>query len=216
MERNTNLFTETVDSFACHGHTLENIEFVTLYGMDIDLDEFVRFAHNFDYDAGYGREYVPPFIVMMNDGTWYERAEYDGSEWWQLHKAPNPPELYGSIADALDKADVAWMYKRAYEHAVNTTYEIACAEELAKYETALYEERMDALVDEIEVELDKPTESGKWADYSGKCANKARCKRYVYNERRYELGGGGWSKPNSRCWKDQRGKGAKKRYHQYR
>lgn len=216
MERNTNLFTETVNSLAYHGHTLENIEFVSLYGMDIDPDEFVRFASDFEYDAGYGREYVPPFYIKMDDATWYERGEYDGSEWWQFHKAPNAPKLYGSIADALDRADVAWMYERAYEHAENTAYEVACAEELAEYEAALYEERMDALTDEIESDLDKPAESGKWAGYTGKCSNKARCQRHIYNERRYELGGGHWSKRNSRCWKDQRGKGRRRRNTQYR
>lgn len=217
MEHNTNLFTETIDSLALSGHTLDNIEFVSLYGMDIDLDEFVRFAAGFDYDAGYGCEYVPPFFLKMDDGTWYTRGEYDGREWWQFHKAPDAPKQYGSIAQALDKADVTWLYEQAYEHAENTTYEVACSEELAAYDAALYEEYMDALTDEIESELlDHPTESGKWAPFRGKCCKKARCQRHTYSERRYELGGGSWSKPNSRCWKDQRGKGRNKHTTQYR
>lgn len=203
--RNTNLLTETINAMGFNGHTLSNVEFVSLYGMDIDADEFVRFAEHFNYDAGYGREYVPPFYLKMSDGTWYERAEYDGSEWWQYHKAPNTPKLYGSIADALNRAcDASWMYRDAYELAENTAYEVACAEEIAAYEAALYEEYMDSLADEIEGDFDAITESGKWAGYTGKCANKARCQRHIDTERRYESGGGVWSKRNSRCWKDQR------------
>jgi len=220
MERNTNLFVETVNALARHGHTFENIEFVSLYGMEIDPDEFVRFASDFNYDAGYGREYVPPFFIVMSDGTWYERGEYDGSEWWRFQKAPNSPKLYGSITEALDGADVAWMYERAYEHAENTAYEVACAEELAEYEAALLVERMDAYSDEYEFDgvLDATVVPSKkdWHDGKGKCAYKSRCTREVWDESRYGTHIRWATKHNSKCWKDQRGKGRRRRDTQYR
>lgn len=213
-----NLYNETTKFMARNGHTLSDIEHVSLYAIGIGLDEFVRFMMGFNYDPGYGSEYVPPFIIKMNDGSWYERAEYDGSEWWEFNVTPAKPVYYSSIRAAIDNADASWLWPKAMKVACNcdVAYLAMMAEEQAAYESQVRRERMDALVDEIELDLDESHESGKWADYSGKCANKARCKRHVYNERRYELGGGCWSKPNSRCWKDQRGKGAKKRYHQYR
>ena len=214
MKRCTiNLFDETLDEFARNGHTIDDIEFVDLFGVDIDPDEFVLFMNGFEYDPGYGREYVPPFTVAMNDGTWYERAEYDGSEWWVYRHAPKAPERYGTIVDALAHRD--WAYPEALKHAEDVDYATACEEELLEWEEQLRRERMDALCDEIEGDLDKPTESGKWAGLTGKCARKARCKRYTCNERRFELGGGWLAKPLSRCWKDQRGKGGHKRYAQY-
>lgn len=38
---------------------------------------------DFDYDDGFGGQNVYGKI-MLNDGSWLERAEYDGSEWWEF------------------------------------------------------------------------------------------------------------------------------------
>ena len=39
---------------------------------------------DFEYDGGYGGQYLYGYIWYA-DGTWSERGEYDGSEWW-VHK----------------------------------------------------------------------------------------------------------------------------------
>ena len=41
---------------------------------------------NFDYDDGYGAQHLFG-LVLFKDNTWLERAEYDGSEWWE-HRKP--------------------------------------------------------------------------------------------------------------------------------
>lgn len=46
---------------------------------------------NFSYDSGYGRQYIVG-TIWYTDGTWSERAEYDGSEWWVHHECPPLPE----------------------------------------------------------------------------------------------------------------------------
>lgn len=46
---------------------------------------------NFDYDAGYGGQELFG-IVWLEDGTWLERGEYDGSEWWEHKVRPDIPE----------------------------------------------------------------------------------------------------------------------------
>ena len=43
---------------------------------------------NFEYDSGYGLQELFGFI-WYKDGTWSERAEYDGSEWWEYKKRPS-------------------------------------------------------------------------------------------------------------------------------
>lgn len=42
---------------------------------------------DFTYDNGYGGQELFG-IVYFNDGTWLERGEYDGSEWWEHITTP--------------------------------------------------------------------------------------------------------------------------------
>lgn len=45
---------------------------------------------DFDYDNGYGGQELFG-TVWLKDGTWLERGEYDGSEWWEHRKRPALP-----------------------------------------------------------------------------------------------------------------------------
>jgi hypothetical protein len=47
---------------------------------------------NFSYDRGYGHQYIFG-TIWYTDGTWSERGEYDGSEWWSYRKCPPLPEV---------------------------------------------------------------------------------------------------------------------------
>lgn len=42
---------------------------------------------DFDYDDGHGTQELFGYI-WYTDGTWSERGEYDGSEWWEYKKRP--------------------------------------------------------------------------------------------------------------------------------
>lgn len=44
----------------------------------------------FDYNDGYGCQVVYGTIMLKN-GAWLEREEYDGSEWWQYRSVPQYP-----------------------------------------------------------------------------------------------------------------------------
>lgn len=46
---------------------------------------------NFTYDDGYGGQELFG-LIWYEDGTWSERGEYDGSEWWEHRSVPNIPE----------------------------------------------------------------------------------------------------------------------------
>lgn len=46
---------------------------------------------DFEYDNGYGGQELFGNI-WYTDGTWSERGEYDGSEWWEHKVCPAIPE----------------------------------------------------------------------------------------------------------------------------
>jgi|TARA_R110000737_G_scaffold6455_2_gene20297 hypothetical protein len=56
-------------------------------------EEYEEFLNKLDveYDAGYGSQVLHGYI-WCNDGTWFSRGEYDGSEWWQYHSLPTIPD----------------------------------------------------------------------------------------------------------------------------
>lgn len=37
---------------------------------------------DFEYDSGFGSDEIGG-ILWFTDGTWADRGEYDGSEWWE-------------------------------------------------------------------------------------------------------------------------------------
>lgn len=55
-------------------------------------DEYQKFLSNmdFEYDSGYGGQELFG-TIWYKDGTWSERGEYDGSEWWRYQKCPEIP-----------------------------------------------------------------------------------------------------------------------------
>lgn len=55
---------------------------------------------NFNYDNGYGGQELFG-CIWYEDGTWSERGEYDGSEWWEHHAAPEIPAELADTVDAL-------------------------------------------------------------------------------------------------------------------
>jgi hypothetical protein len=46
---------------------------------------------DFDYHNGYGHQELFG-TIWYNDGSWSDRGEYDGMEWWQYQKRPPLPE----------------------------------------------------------------------------------------------------------------------------
>ncbi len=54
-----------------------------------DWDAFLS-SLDFEYDSGYGSQMLHG-TIWYEDGTWSEREEYDGSEWWSHRKCPEIP-----------------------------------------------------------------------------------------------------------------------------
>jgi hypothetical protein len=55
-----------------------------------DWNEFLS-KLDFIYDSGYGGQELFG-TIWYTDGTWSDRREYDGSEWYEYHICPEIPE----------------------------------------------------------------------------------------------------------------------------
>ena len=62
------------------------IDFNTYDKIEGSLDEVLTLL-DFEYYSGFGGQEVYGYI-WYTDGTWSERGEYDGSEWWIHKKRP--------------------------------------------------------------------------------------------------------------------------------
>jgi hypothetical protein len=54
-----------------------------------DLNEVLPML-DFFYNNGFGSQYLNG-TIWYEDGTWSERGEYDGSEWWEHRQRPEIP-----------------------------------------------------------------------------------------------------------------------------
>ena len=60
---------------------------------------------DFEYNNGYGGQELTG-TIWYADGTWSERGEYDGAEWWEYKRCPPLPDA--SVQHTNDgKAGVA-------------------------------------------------------------------------------------------------------------
>ena len=66
------------DFILCVGHTRS------------ELDAFLQ-SLDFEYDDGYGGQELYGNI-WYKDGSWSDRGEYDGSEWWTYQSCPIIPD----------------------------------------------------------------------------------------------------------------------------
>jgi len=90
----TNLLAETLKDIERYKHTVMDVSWVgTLDGeYSMSWYEFTKVA-DIEYDSGYGGNEIPlELTVVFTDESWMQRAEYDGSEWWDYHRVPVPAD----------------------------------------------------------------------------------------------------------------------------
>lgn len=79
-------------------------------GALIDASEFWDVAGRTVYDDGYGIPEVPlDVIIMFSDGSWLERREYDGAEWWAWRSVERPTRKM-RITTLRDRSGIGSMY----------------------------------------------------------------------------------------------------------
>lgn len=84
---------ETRSVLQDHGYAEEDVLWVGIPSKEEwDVADFMNVADRIYYDSGFGaQEIEPSLVICMRDGSWFERAEYDGSEWWDHKMRPMRP-----------------------------------------------------------------------------------------------------------------------------
>ena len=88
-----NLLKETIEDIHRFGKSLSDISFIgsSIKDINISWEQFLILA-NKEYDNGYGSQEVSKdLIIVFNDGSYMDRSEYDGSEWWSYRKVREKP-----------------------------------------------------------------------------------------------------------------------------
>ena len=90
----TNLLEETKRRMAEYSKTVDDIIYIGTPALNraCTWEQFEKIA-DCDYYSGFGIAVIhEDLTIIFKDGTWFERAEYDGSEWWEYKRAPNIPQ----------------------------------------------------------------------------------------------------------------------------
>lgn len=109
----SNFLEETLEAIIESGHKESDVMFIGSKDgkYRLNLEEFKKVA-NFEYDMGFGTNYIPSdLIVYFNDKSYIVRGEYDGSEWWEY----NTPLNY-SVKDK--SKSYSKLYANNYEDSV--------------------------------------------------------------------------------------------------
>ena len=97
-----NLLNETLDILKENGKTPADVRWVgrSSISAKCSWEDFSKQA-DFEYNNGYGWAEIPADLVAVGDNWWLERAEFDGSEWWEFKTIPKEPR-WGSHAFSCD------------------------------------------------------------------------------------------------------------------
>lgn len=102
-----NLWEETVEVLKENGLKWENVYSIGTKEGFIPKEVFHQFAKKYNYDNGYGYEYVPIDLVIEGEGFRLVREEYDGSEWWKVIKFTSDINIHNRIS----KKDMLKMFR---------------------------------------------------------------------------------------------------------
>lgn len=85
-----NLKDETIEYLESHRKSTNDVLWVGSQDgkMKLTWNQFIEIA-NFEYDDGYGHQEIDSNLVVVGDGWWFERAEYDGAEGWRINFPPS-------------------------------------------------------------------------------------------------------------------------------
>lgn len=85
-----NLYKEIINELKYHNKTIEDVKYISIDTRAVDIDAFLEVAKITDYDAGYGGIEVNDTLMIIGEDWWFERDEYDGSEWFSYKEYPLP------------------------------------------------------------------------------------------------------------------------------
>lgn len=84
----TNLLAETIQELTEKGLGPGDVHFVMLGRLWITWGEFAEIAQHVNYDSGFGSAKIRGDLKVVGRDWWFDRGEYDGSEWWSFCRRP--------------------------------------------------------------------------------------------------------------------------------
>lgn len=88
-----NLLEETVEFLKENEKSPDDVLWVGSPKAWMEWGEFAEIAE-INYHAGFGAQEIASDLLVVGDGWWMERGEYDGSEGWDFKVNPIKPELH--------------------------------------------------------------------------------------------------------------------------
>lgn len=92
-----NLLNETLDKLNEQGKTWDDVKWVGGNDYTIPLANFIDVAGKTNYDGGYGASQVATDLVIVGEGWFLERYDYDGAEGWEYRVVPSKPALQRAV-----------------------------------------------------------------------------------------------------------------------
>lgn len=104
-----NLLKETIDCLTDNGHSIEDVIWVGSCdgNFAISWDDFTQIA-DIDYDSSFGHPEIATDLVVVGEGWWLEREEYDGSEWWEFKTHPKQHSSPRSFSRVTNPTGCGW------------------------------------------------------------------------------------------------------------
>jgi len=97
-----NLLKETLEILKKYDKTFADIIYVITSKnneegcIEWSTEQFVEESAYINYDSSYGINKINMTLQLVGETFWIERAEYDGSEWWEYKEIPKRPSCKGN------------------------------------------------------------------------------------------------------------------------
>lgn len=89
--QNRNFLEETLRKLEYTGKKEEDVSWVgTIDGYySVSWEEFKKIIFDTWYNSDFGaQEIATDLVIVLKDGSYFSRGEYDGSEWWEYNTMP--------------------------------------------------------------------------------------------------------------------------------
>ena len=101
-----NFYEETIDFLKDKGKNMDDVVWIGGDNFEMPKGNFIELARKQIYDSGYGGQEMPTDIKIVGKDFWLERAEYDGSEWWEYKEFPIRPSEIKIVTKLIGSWDV--------------------------------------------------------------------------------------------------------------
>ena len=105
-----NLLKETLKHIKEKDKKVGDISFIKQGDTYFHWEDFRKKAADIEYYGGFGVQYIKDTEIVYKDGSWSNRCEIEGAEWWEHYSegAPSQPAKYEPPSD-LVHSDYYWV-----------------------------------------------------------------------------------------------------------